>query len=190
MDAKTLCLGALMCGDASGYEIRKLYEEGPFSAFYRVGFGSIYPALNRLLAEGLATITQPEAEQGRRPGKKVYSITSAGRTAFAEALRVAPEADRFRSDRLFILFFGELLPAMERTALLDAYAAQHEAKVKAFEACALEDTACSPGHLFIRTLGQAVSEAIVRTIAENRHLLEPSRDEPAGRQISGGESKS
>ena len=53
MDARTLCLGALELGDASGYEIKKLYEEGDLSHFYAVGFGSIYPALTRLV-EGLA----------------------------------------------------------------------------------------------------------------------------------------
>ena len=77
MDARTLCLGALELGDASGYEIKKLYEEGDLSHFYAVGFGSIYPALTRLVDDGLAEcFDQP---QDKRPDKKVYALTEAGR---------------------------------------------------------------------------------------------------------------
>lgn len=170
MDAKTLCLGALICGDASGYEIRKLYEEGPFSAFHQVGYGSIYPALNRLQAEGLATVT--ELEQDGRPDKKVYTITEAGRRAFTDALRSAPTVDKFRSDTLFILSFGELLPADVRTAVLDAYAAEHQARLEAIDACGLDDEAATPGRLFVRNFGRAIYATIIRYIAENRHLLE------------------
>lgn len=172
MDAKTLCLGALIHGDASGYEIRKLYEEGPFAAFHQVSFGSIYPALNRLLAEGLATVT--ELEQAGRPDKKVYTITPAGRAAFAESLRATPAPDRVRSDTLFILSFGCLLPAWERTALLDAYSAEHESALAALEAC--EDEDCTPGRLFVRNFGRAIYETAIRYIAENRHLLEQGDD--------------
>jgi len=49
MDVKTLCLGVLSLGDASGYEIRKMFEEGPFAHFHHASFGSIYPALSPLL---------------------------------------------------------------------------------------------------------------------------------------------
>ena len=43
MDAKTMCLGALMLGDATGYDIRKRVEE-TFSHFLDVSLGAIYPA--------------------------------------------------------------------------------------------------------------------------------------------------
>ena len=50
MDVKTLCIGILSLGDASGYEIKKQLEER-FSFFYDASFGSIYPALNKLQKE-------------------------------------------------------------------------------------------------------------------------------------------
>src|SRR3546814_3071348 len=56
MDAKTLCLGVLSRGAASGYEIKKAFEEGPFSHFHQASFGSIYPALNALSADGLVAV--------------------------------------------------------------------------------------------------------------------------------------
>ena len=52
MDAKTLCLGALSRGDASGYEIKKAFEEGPLSHIHEASFGAIYPALTRLDEQG------------------------------------------------------------------------------------------------------------------------------------------
>ena len=39
MGAKILCLGALTCGDASGYEIKKIFEGAPFAHFHQVSFG-------------------------------------------------------------------------------------------------------------------------------------------------------
>ena len=53
MNVRTLCLGVLSFGEATGYEIKKEIEEGPFSHFIEASFGSIYPALTQLLGEGL-----------------------------------------------------------------------------------------------------------------------------------------
>src|SRR5262245_49640758 len=80
MDARVLCLGALHFGAASGYEIKKLFEEGDFRFFYETSFGSIYPALSKLVEDGLALVT--EQAQDKRPDKKVYSITEKGRDLF------------------------------------------------------------------------------------------------------------
>src|SRR3546814_15114546 len=83
MDGKTLCLAVLFREEATGYEIKKAFEEGPFAHFQRAGFGSIYPALSRLLAEGLAEARAHE--QDGRPDKKVYRLNAAGRAAFPRA---------------------------------------------------------------------------------------------------------
>ena len=105
MDAKTLCLAVLSRGDASGYEIKKKLEEAPFSHFQDTGFGSIYPALGALSKDGL--VTGRAMPQEKRPDKKVYSITPAGRTTLIEALQHPPGPDKFRSDFLFILFLAD-----------------------------------------------------------------------------------
>ena len=55
MSVRTLCLAILNFGDATGYEIRKLSTEGKFRYFIEASFGSIYPTLARLEAEGLVT---------------------------------------------------------------------------------------------------------------------------------------
>ena len=64
MDVRTLCLGVLSLGDASGYEIKKRLES-TFNHFYDASFGSIYPALNQLQKEGLVRC-EPEAQTNRQ----------------------------------------------------------------------------------------------------------------------------
>lgn len=76
MDVRTMCLGMLAFGDASGYEIKKEFEQGPSRQFLDASFGSIYPALTKMTEQGLlACRTEP---QEKRPDKKVYSLTGAG----------------------------------------------------------------------------------------------------------------
>jgi PadR family transcriptional regulator AphA len=73
MSVRGLCLAILSGGDATGYEIRKESTEGRFSYFDDASFGSIYPALARLEAEGMVTVR--EEPQAGKPARKVYSIT-------------------------------------------------------------------------------------------------------------------
>ena len=88
MDVKSACLGVLACGDATGYEIRKQFEEGPFGHFFHAGFGSIYPALNRLQTEGLVSCMS--LTQDRRPDKKIYTITAKGERTLLFSQRLPP----------------------------------------------------------------------------------------------------
>ena len=60
MNVRSLCLGILSTGEASGYEIKKDIEEGMFSHFIDASFGSIYPALTQLAGEGLVTVREQE----------------------------------------------------------------------------------------------------------------------------------
>ena len=41
MNVKTLCLGFLSTREATGYEIKKEFEEGFFSHFIEASYGSI-----------------------------------------------------------------------------------------------------------------------------------------------------
>ncbi|MEE8545632.1 MAG: PadR family transcriptional regulator, partial [Alphaproteobacteria bacterium] len=51
MDVRTLCLGVLSEGGASGYEIKKKLEQ-TYRHFFQASFGSIYPALSRMTEDG------------------------------------------------------------------------------------------------------------------------------------------
>ena len=186
MDVKTLCLGVLVLGDASGYEIKKHFEEGPFSHFHAAGFGSIYPALGALLADGLVTCT--EMAQEGRPDKKVYSLTEAGRRAFRRELHKAPSPDSYRSEAIFMMFFGDLLDPDHLGEVYQRHLAVNRAKVDC-----LSDPDCTVAgrnRKFVHGLGLAVSRAIVDYMENNRGVLFGAGDvvdEDAADEGGGGE---
>src|SRR6185312_2578767 len=131
MDVRTICLGILTRGDATGYEIRKVFEDGGLQHFVEASFGSIYPALSRLTDEGLVSV-RAEAQE-KRPDRKVYSITPAGQTAFLGALMKPLPEDRHRSPFVFAMLYSDLLPASRVGALIDGYIAQGEQKLTQLE---------------------------------------------------------
>lgn len=167
MDVKTLCLGVLSRGDASGYEIKKQLEEGPFAHFHGAGFGSIYPALGKLLEEGLVRCTS--VAQDRRPAKKVYGLTPRGRLALVQALSEPPAPDAVRSDFLFILFFADLLPARQIEALLAERAEAYRAKAAQMEACG--DQPMTAGQRFVHGLGLTYYRTVADYIDAHGHEL-------------------
>lgn len=182
MDVRTLCLGALMGGEATGYEIRKMFEDGTFSHFQIASLGSIYPALTKLTQDGLVTFV--EHEQENRPDKKVYQLTSEGRRTFLRTLlQTRPAEDRYRSDILFMLTFAEEMPIELTEALIDEFAARHELMNQQIDpenedkpgVIATygrdDDGAPRPGCCFVAGLGQAMCEATLKFIRENKQGL-------------------
>ncbi|RDD61332.1 PadR family transcriptional regulator [Ferruginivarius sediminum] len=168
MDTQTLCLGVLNRGAASGYEIKKSFEEGPLAHIHEASFGAIYPALSRLAADGL--VEYCELPQDKRPDKKVYSITSAGRRALEKALHHPPAADKFRSDFCFILFFAHLLPAEELARLIDARIHWYDETLARMEEC--EELGEHPaGERFVHGLGLAVYRAARNYLCDHRDDL-------------------
>ncbi len=166
MDAKTLCLAVLASGDASGYEIKKTLEEAPYSHFQETGFGSIYPALTKLTEEGLANCR--ELAQAKRPDKKVYSLTPKGERALFEALIAEPAPDKYRSDLLFVLFHGHLLPADHVARVVDERLQHYEARIAHMEGCDL--SADSPGRRFVHGFGLALYRAAAQYLRDNREM--------------------
>ncbi|MSP51842.1 MAG: PadR family transcriptional regulator [Alphaproteobacteria bacterium] len=166
MDVKTLCLGILAHGDASGYEIKKLFEQ-KYSHFYEASFGSIYPALARLTEAGLVSFSQQA--QSKRPDKKVYRITTAGRIAFLDDLGKMPGRDRIRSDFLATLLFGDLLSPGQVDKMIAIRVAEYHALIDAMAAC--NTKGLTPGHAFVNGFGLTVYRAMVAYLENNRHAL-------------------
>lgn len=116
MSVRTLCLAILNFEDATGYEIRKQSTEGKYRYFFDASYGSIYPTLARLEAEGLVTVRE-EAQSGK-PARKVYSITPAGRAAFIAALSEPVARDTFRSPFLLVAMCADQVgPGAVRNAI-------------------------------------------------------------------------
>ncbi|HYE01551.1 MAG TPA: PadR family transcriptional regulator [Alphaproteobacteria bacterium] len=169
MDVKILCLGVLSRGQATGYEIRKAFEEGPLSHFQDAGFGSIYPSLKKLSDQGL--IAAGAAGDDARPDKKVYRITAAGRQALYDALLKVPGPDKVRSDFSFVLSFADLLPPRHLDRIVEDRIAEHRACVAAMERAMKGDDrhGMTEGERFVLGFGHAINKAMLQYLEEHRH---------------------
>jgi len=154
-------------GDATGYEIKKTFEER-LGLIFHASYGSIYPSLTKLTDEGLVSCR--ELSQEKRPDKKIYSITSTGRYRFLEEITKKPAPDRFRSEFLATLMFSHLLPAATIAQLIDERIADCRCKVADLQAdCSDERT--DTGR-FMCGYGRTLYQAEIDYLTENRHLLE------------------
>ena len=183
MDVKTTCLGVLALGPASGYEIRKAFEEGPFAHFAEGGFGSIYPALTKLTQEGL--VDGRKEEQDKRPDKKIFHITEAGRKKLINSLAATqPAEDKFKSNLLFNLFFTDFLPREHVREAVDARIEWYRQKLENMRNC-MESGAShlsepvagalssdeSQGPHIVRNFGIAVYQAALDYLEQERDTI-------------------
>lgn len=175
MDVKTLCLGLLCRGDATGYEIKKSFEEGPFSHFHQASFGAIYPALTALSENGLVVCT--EMAQERRPAKKVYAITERGQQALVDALLAPPALDKVRSDFLYIMFFAQLLPPTHLAGLIDQRIDWYKQCLARMESC--DVTTLPAGERFVHGMGLTIYRAAVDYLITHREQLLDGVSAPA-----------
>lgn len=167
MNVRTICLAILYDGEATGYEIRKLSVEGEFSYFIDASYGSIYPALQKLEAEKLVT-SRVEQQEGK-PSKKIYSITSAGRTAFINSLFEKLGEDEFRSEFLLFVRFASELPASLVEARLNERVEQIESILAEFDRlCERHD---HPGDVWVVDYGRTCMTAARDYIQSHRGKL-------------------
>ena len=168
MDIRTSCLGVLALNNASGYEIRKMFEDGPFSIFAEGGFGSIYPALKKLEQEGL--VTSETLDQNNRPQKNVYQITTKGRLELIEALSNNPVQDKYKSDFLFSMFFSEYLsPAFVENTIDQRIKSLKEKAHYLEEDCQVKDS-LTKGQAFVHAFGLHMTKAAQEFLEENKHI--------------------
>jgi PadR family transcriptional regulator AphA len=167
MEIKTICLGVLSLGEASGYEIKKFFEDG-FSHFYVAGFGSIYPALAQLTRDGHVTCSN--VEQEKRPAKKVYRITDSGVVQFRHELAQGYPSHRVRSDFLLQMVFADFLPQsrLDEVLTLRSQDLQQELQhISDYRKC----EGLPQGGLFALGYAQAVLQAGYDYIEKNRLTL-------------------
>ncbi|MGI9407895.1 MAG: PadR family transcriptional regulator [Hyphomicrobiaceae bacterium] len=171
MNSRTLCLGILKFGEATGYEINKMASEGRFSHFIEASYGSIYPALTRLTKEGL--VTWREEQIPGNPPRKVYAITDDGITALTQALMEEPRWDVFKSEFLFLNLFEDLVPAQHMEAMRNTRITALDAELERLHEAA--DTCDHPGSQFAIGYGIALTSAAVEYLRDvKRNNLERS----------------
>lgn len=174
MDVKTLCLGALTTGDASGYEIKKKLE-GSFRRFYEASFGSIYPALGRLQDAGLVTCV--EMTQAGKPDKKVYALTGSGRAYLIDELSQPLGSDRIRSEFMVAMVYSHLLPPEHVANLIEERLQIYDESLTELQDC--DPDQLPPGRRFVLGYGLAIYQAGREYLAAHRHLVETERETEA-----------
>ncbi|MEM7568588.1 MAG: PadR family transcriptional regulator [Pseudomonadota bacterium] len=169
MDVKTLCLGILALGEATGYEIKKLVADGAFSFFSEASFGSIYPALTKLMQEGCVTC-RSESQDGR-PDKKIYALTEKGEAELKASLLRSPGPDKQRSEFLATVLFSEAVSPDRLAQLIAERRHYHEERIKTLEAMQGDDM--SPAGHFVIGYGLHVQRAALDFLKrEGAALLE------------------
>lgn len=131
MNVRTLCLGILNFEDATGYEIRKMSMDGKYCHFIDASYGSIYPALNKLEAEGLISC-RAETQPGK-PARKVYSINDLGRAELVKSLSEPPSPDVFRSEFLMIAISAAQLPQAVVQRAIDTHVSHLRKEISQLE---------------------------------------------------------
>lgn len=175
MDVKTVCLGMLTDGPASGYDLKKQFESS-FAHFFAAGYGSIYPALSSLADDNL--VECEEIPQEGKPDRKVYRITDEGRAFLGEALQNPCPCHKVRSEFLATMCFAHLMRPGDIETVLDhrlEEIARYRAMFAQLESECMENW--SEGMKFVLGFGKAMTNAMETYINDNRHRLE--NDKPA-----------
>lgn len=174
MNVRTLCLGVLSTGEASGYEIKKEIEDGMFSHFIDASFGSIYPALTQLAGESF--VTARAEEQTGKPDKKVYAITEAGRAALAKSIAVLPNKDKYKSEFLFQMLLHQFITPVVMMAAIDKQISDLNEDLARIAECKCSEQPHA-GAQFVADYGETVLTAAVNYLNEKKAEL--SRQIPA-----------
>ncbi|WP_149360215.1 PadR family transcriptional regulator [Lolliginicoccus suaedae] len=161
-------LGLLKESPMHGYELRKRLTEllGPFRAF---SYGSLYPTLRRMQADGLIAEDPLNVGQGlRRRARKVYEVTEAGHARFDEL--VANTGPQNYSDDGFgvhLAFFNRT-PADARIRILEGRRRQVEERRESLR----ETIARMSGHdRYTRQLHQLSLESSEREVRWLNELI-------------------
>jgi DNA-binding PadR family transcriptional regulator len=103
MDLKTVILGFLNDGPATGYELSKKMESS-VGFYWHATHPQIYTTLKTLVTEQLAQYTVEHQEAG--PTKKVYSITPRGQEILQHNLLRETFRAEIKMPLLVTMFFG------------------------------------------------------------------------------------
>jgi len=169
MDVKTVCLGMLTDGEASGYDLKKEFESS-FGHFFAAGYGSIYPALNALAQDGLVECRC--IPQEGKPDRKVYKITQAGHQHLVEALDHPSPSHKVRSEFLATMCFAHLMTREQVETVLDHRVREMTDYLQLFnefETNCMEDW--PPGARFVLGFGKTMMQTMRQYIEENRDML-------------------
>ncbi|MBO0512703.1 PadR family transcriptional regulator [Streptomyces beijiangensis] len=97
MSLKYAVLGALLEGEASGYDLAKIFDVS-VSNFWAATPQQLYRELERLAADGL--VEARVVAQDRRPNKRMFTLSAAGRQDLAAFTAKEPRPTAARDELL------------------------------------------------------------------------------------------
>jgi PadR family transcriptional regulator AphA len=174
MDVKTVCLGMLTEGEASGYDLKKAFESS-FGHCFAAGYGSIYPALASLAECGC--VDCEEIAQEGKPDRKVYRITVKGWEMLHQELANTSPSHKVRSEFLAQMAFAHLMTAEQVQEVLDSRiedVGRNLKIIEEFENCGDRDWPA--GVRFTLGFGRAMLQTMKTYVEENRHMFDDQKD--------------
>jgi DNA-binding PadR family transcriptional regulator len=103
---------------AHGYELKLALEQTFGQAYPSPNIGQIYVTLKRLEQDGL--VRSQDVEQNRRPNKRVYELTPAGREELAAWVEGPTEGPRVRDDFFIKLVLAPMAGIADRMELINS----------------------------------------------------------------------
>ncbi|MGC4957661.1 PadR family transcriptional regulator [Actinomadura citrea] len=95
MSLRNAVLATLLEGEASGYDLSKSFDAG-VANFWMATPQQLYRELDKMAADGL--IQARVVQQERRPNKRLFSLTEAGRNALHEFTARPPRPGAMREE--------------------------------------------------------------------------------------------
>lgn len=170
MDVKTVCLGMLTDGEASGYDLKKAFESS-FGHCFAAGYGSIYPALASLAECGC--VSCEEIPQDGKPDRKVYRITDKGWEQLLAELDAPAPSHKVRSEFLATMAFAHLMTPAQVQTVLDSRIRDADENLQFIDEFENGfDHEAPAGVRFTLGFGRAMLHAMKNYVEENRNMLE------------------
>lgn len=123
-------LGLLSWKPMSGYDIKKYIEIG-LSHFWSESYGQLFPALNSLVEQGLAT-RQQATSAGKRK-KNIYTISPQGRQQFLVWLGEPVEQMTVRNEALLKFFLSSKVSTTQSIHLIEQYLDQQQSLYRLYQ---------------------------------------------------------
>jgi DNA-binding PadR family transcriptional regulator len=126
-------LAALYDRPASGYELSKRFDVS-VANFWHALPQQLYAELGRLEKAGL--VSAREVVQDRRPNKRVFSLTAAGRRELGDFVAAAARPSAIKDELLVKVQAADAGDVLKLAAQLEGRAAQARAKVELYDGLA------------------------------------------------------
>lgn len=167
-------LGLLCHQPMTGYDIKKWIDKS-LRLFWGISYGSIYPTLSALSANGM--ISANDVSTNERT-KIAYTVTDGGRAYLRKWLEVPAEKNEMRYETLLKLFFGGELGPESSIRQIEAFEKKVRAELELLRPIAERLSALSVSadsahlyHYLTCRFGLELYEGYLRWCAEAKKLL-------------------